>query len=52
MDRCPHDVAVRFYAGKISVDQLQTRSGKPYHLLNLPYFLAAWLEKYLVWWGV
>jgi hypothetical protein len=52
MDRCPHDVAVRFYAGKISIDQLHTRLGKPYRLLNLPYFTAAWLEQYLDWWGV
>lgn len=49
MDRCPHDTAVRFYAGKISIDHLQTRKGKPYRLLNLPYFLAAWLEEYLKW---
>ena len=47
MDRCPHDMAVRFYAGKISIDHVQTRKGKPYRLLNLPYFLAAWLESYL-----
>lgn len=49
MDRCPHATAVRFYAGKISIDHLQTRKGKPYRLLNLPYFLAAWLEEYLKW---
>lgn len=49
MDRCPHDVAVRFYAGIISIDHLQTGKGKPYRLLNLPYFLAAWLEDYLKW---
>lgn len=49
MDRCPHDVAVRLYAGKISIDHLKTRLGKPYRLLNLPYFLAAWLEGYLKW---
>lgn len=49
MDRCPHDVAVRLYAGKISIDHVKTRLGKPYRLLNLPYFLAAWLESYLKW---
>jgi len=40
---------VRFYAGNISIDHVQTRKGKPYRLLNLPYFLAAWLENYLRW---
>lgn len=32
MDRCPHNVAVRFYVGDISIDHVQTRKGKPYHL--------------------
>jgi uncharacterized protein len=49
MDRCDHTFAVRFYAGKITVDSLKTRKGKEYQLLNLPYFLAAWLENYLDW---
>lgn len=49
MDRCDHTFAVRFYAGKISIDTLKTRKGKDYQLLNLPYFLAYWLENYLDW---
>ncbi len=49
MDRCDHTFAVRFYSGKITIDSLKTRKGKNYQLLNLPYFLAYWLENYLEW---
>ncbi len=49
MDRCNHAYAIRFYAGKIAIDELKTRKGKSYKLLNLPYFLGAWTEQYLDW---
>lgn len=49
MDRCDHQYAVRFYSGEISIDTIKTRTGKSYKLLNLPYFLSGWLEKYLHW---
>jgi hypothetical protein len=49
MDRCNHHFAVRFYGGKISIDTLKTTKGKEYKLLNLPYFLGAWLDNYLEW---
>lgn len=49
IDRCPHSIAVRLYFGKIEVNNLTTRTGKKYKLLNLPYFLAGWLEEYLDW---
>ncbi len=49
MDRCEHTYTVRFYRGKISIDTLKTTKGKEYKLLNLPYFLAASLPKYLEW---
>lgn len=49
IDRCPHDYAVRIYGGKVSVDELSTSKGKKYRLLNLPYFLSAWIQEYLVW---
>jgi uncharacterized protein len=49
MERCEHGYAVRFYAGKISVDTLKTTKGKEYKLLNLPYFLATSLDVYLDW---
>jgi uncharacterized protein len=49
MDRCEHNIAVRFYAEKITIDTLKTTKGKVYKLLNLPYFLGAWLDNYLDW---
>ncbi len=49
IDRCDHHFAVRFYGGKISIDTLKTNKSKEYKLLNLPYFLGAWLDNYLDW---
>ncbi len=49
MDRCPHHFAVRIYGGKLGVDELKTTKGKNYKLLNLPYFLSAWIKIYLDW---
>ncbi|MBS1603469.1 MAG: DUF4143 domain-containing protein [Bacteroidetes bacterium] len=49
MDNAPHDMAVRFYAGKFHLTQALTPSGKPYRLLNLPYYLGSQTEKYIAW---
>lgn len=49
MDRCPHNFAIRIYSGKLSIDELSTSKGKKYQLLNLPYFLTAWIHEYLEW---
>jgi hypothetical protein len=40
-------VAVRFYAGQIQIEEHKTPNGKPFKLINLPYFLAGNLRKYL-----
>ncbi|HMU15274.1 MAG: hypothetical protein JST41_11640 [Bacteroidetes bacterium] len=49
VDRAPHPYAVRYYAGKLSVERQKTPKGKPYILLNLPYFLGTRLHAYLDW---
>jgi len=49
MDLTPHVMAVRFYAGQLQLNQSITPAGKKYYLLNLPYYLASQLEKYLAW---
>ncbi len=49
IDRCPHRIAVRLYAGPLEVQQAKTLAGKKFTLLNLPYFLAAMLPQYLEW---
>lgn len=49
MDRTNHSYAVRLLANKVSVETVTSSKGKEYQLLNLPYFLASQLDKYLDW---
>ena len=49
MEEAPHTLAVRLYAGGLSISSAKTPSGKIYRLLNLPYFLASQVEGYLIW---
>jgi uncharacterized protein len=49
MDTANHNLAIRIYSGKLAITQSKTVSGKPYFLLNLPYYLISQLERYLGW---
>jgi len=49
IDLAPHNLAVRFYSGKVQIDNIQTINKKPFYLLNMPYFLVGELERYLDW---
>ena len=49
MDLAPHQMAVRFYAGPISINEAKTPLKKTYHLLNLPYYLVSQINPYLLW---
>jgi predicted AAA+ superfamily ATPase len=49
VDRSNHPFAVRLYAGPADKVQTSTPSGKPYTLLNLPYFLAGKVRDYTEW---
>ena len=49
MDMAPHTMALRFYAGKLSITKALTQGGKTYHLLNLPYYLVSQTDSYLQW---
>jgi uncharacterized protein len=49
MDEAPHDMAIRFYAGKLQLTKTITPSGKSYRLLSLPYYLASQLKEYIAW---
>jgi len=49
MDMAPHDIAVRFYAGEVSITNAVTPKGKSFRLLNLPYYTVSKIEKYLEW---
>lgn len=49
MDACAHPYAVRLFANQLSIDEVKTTSGKPFFLMNLPYFLAGKLTEYIQW---
>jgi len=49
MDVAPHNTAIRFYPGKVTINQVKTPAGKEYNLLNLPYYLVSQIDKYLEW---
>jgi predicted AAA+ superfamily ATPase len=49
MDQSPVQLAVRFYDGRITADEITTPNGKSFTLLNLPYYLASKIEDYLNW---
>lgn len=49
IDRVGHHYAVRIYSERIEVNELKTRTGKKYFLLNLPYYLIYRIEDYLKW---
>jgi hypothetical protein len=44
-----HNYAVRLYSGDLIIQETKTPSGKPYKLLNLPYFLAGKIDEYIEW---
>jgi len=49
MDAAPHNMALRFYAGGISITNAVTPNGKAFKLLNLPYYLVSQTEQYIKW---
>lgn len=44
MDTSPHSIAIRLYRGSPEKTECRTSGGRPYTLLNLPYFLAGRIE--------
>lgn len=49
MDQAPHQTAIRFYPGKLSIDKIKTPNGKSFNLINLPYYLVNRIDHYLEW---
>lgn len=47
MDNAPHDIAVRVWTGKYSIDMVQTPSGKTFRLVNLPFYYVGQINKIL-----
>ncbi|HEY6902447.1 MAG TPA: AAA family ATPase [Puia sp.] len=49
MDEVSHDMAIRFYSGKLQLTNVSTPAGKHFRLLSLPYSLASQTKKYIAW---
>ena len=47
IDRAPHDIAVRVWTGRYSVDNVKTLAGKPFRLVNLPFYYVGQLDRVL-----
>lgn len=49
IDAANHGFAVRIYGGELKIEDTRTPAGKPYRLLNLPYYLGTQIQKYSEW---
>lgn len=49
IENAPHPYAVRVFSGSMSVEKGNTPAGKPFILLNLPFYLVSQLPQYLDW---
>ena len=47
MNDVSHTTAIRLYAGKMRRNAIETSEGKSYSLLNLPYYLAGKIGRYI-----
>ena len=47
MDKAPHDIAVRVWTGRFSIDTVRTPSGKDFRLVNIPFYYVGQLDKIL-----
>jgi predicted AAA+ superfamily ATPase len=49
IERCNHKFAVRLLANNFSVEKAMTPGGKPYLLMNMPYYASTKIPQYLKW---
>ncbi len=49
MDECNHYYALRFYAGKLTLNKSVSPKGKQFIILSLPYYAVSQIEKYIDW---
>jgi len=47
MEEVPHNIAVRVWSQPLSIDEIETQSGKKLKLINLPFYYVGVLEKIL-----
>lgn len=49
IERTDHSLAIRVYGGEFRLEKANTPNGKPYTLLNIPYYATTMLPKYGAW---
>ena len=47
MDETTHDIAVRIWTGKYSIDEIKTQNNKTFRLINLPFYMISALPDIL-----
>ncbi len=47
MDVAPHQIAVRIFSEKYKVENVKTIKGKPFKLINLPFYLSHKINEYI-----
>lgn len=47
MEKAPHDIAIRVWSQPYSVDEVTTRNGKRFRLLNVPFYYVCQIERIL-----
>jgi len=47
MEEAPHDIAVRVWSQPFSIDEVVTKNGKKFNLINVPFYYVCTLEKIL-----
>jgi predicted AAA+ superfamily ATPase len=47
MNEAPHRIAIRIWSGTFSIDEVHTTDGKPFRLINLPFYLVGAIEQVL-----
>ena len=45
MDRTPHDIAIRVWTEKFSIDNVKTPQGKAFRLINIPFYYVGQIDK-------
>ncbi|MCS4436014.1 ATP-binding protein [Aquiflexum gelatinilyticum] len=49
IDASNHPFAVRIYGGEFKIEETKTPGGKPYYLMNLPYYLGTRIKEFIEW---
>jgi hypothetical protein len=47
MESAPHNIAVRIWSKPLEINDLTTKSGKPFKLINMPFYYVSEIDKVL-----